>query len=1371
MNETPRPQIPARRFIAPDIDPPADEFGFLADRFIPSTLTVGELLTPPATLVVSAPWTGKTFVAKQLELYFTTKEVQEEVINPYGRFFHATLFESRLAVDVPRWWEKWLTSTKNALWIIDAVDEDVRRGGDAIYRILGRLEDLQPQDRNRLRVVIFTRESEEPSEVRDKLRELYPNGGSREPTGLQVVRLAPLSSLDARELLGGDPGRFDRVCQIITRNQLQDIAWYPAVLGALGAEAVDVKLSRQEIWRKVLRRLLIDEKTDDGRSLSVLSVDDRFRAVSRIAMALTLSGHEEVSFEQAGDSTPTLSDIIPRDLQHCEPLRKAATLACNTAVFQRTVTGYRFCQQHVQEWFAAFGLSDLTAKRIRPLMADTEDKPLLRCVGVLRLLHPITSLDDVRDWITELFGGVPPCSDAAPSLVQSIVALDRLQELARQTRFGLSLWKERGLGNLAAPGLGTEVARRLADKSLSFGERRLMIEVAHATNAAEVADAATSLVKDEEEPGQLRVSAAMLLHQIGTDEQFRELEHIVVGGAPSTGAERDLVAVIIRELLTREIWSFAKAAKYAPSASAEIVDMTTMLEYKLKESMTLADARELVLTADWEQIASDRGERATSRSRGPYSVLIEAVELLAKQDSLTHDDYQVLRPIILSKGRLIERVPILHKLPGVFSRDKTARRGLFVSGIEADSPEGGYEGWRWVLTGDDVEWLEELVHQQPDPSKWLLKHLLGMTYHEGVSAPVRTRIREFVAEVDPELVAEFERRREHVLEQQRRIEEEERQRQEEEAAQQIPVTKAVEDILQSPDRPLQHRLWQLASVSLTDEFARPRNVAGSWEDLTPELQTGVLNTCEEALHTCKSTPIPEGGSYPGAIIYESCAFRKVVHTSESYRLDGEQIKRWLQSTLIFSIPDYDAILKNCMAADPVATQDVLLQEIRRTLSSELETSHVASSLPVEYWSERLVAGALQLVRDESLNLKGRCDLARLIAPHAPDGACTLAQSWIEADGDSPESRKAKCAVAIDVLLVVDARRALSELANWDEVQARELLLELRLLWGRGEKSPVRLNEWPSVRLEQLAGILHAHFPADTDPQPEGAHFISPEDGLRELRRQLHVMLFNRGTLDDRAALDRLATKYAEVTAWLQHADANRAVSQVLHPHTIPVVKVIRLLDDALYRLIRSPEDLQRVLLDELAEIQNSVKEHLSSLYMPLNRNDPDLREHLHEDALQTYLYCRLNDRLPGRVLEPETAAYFINRESLGTKNQRLDLKIEAPTISGGKATVVIEVKWVSNAEVGTSLKTQLGEEYLHGVGLKHGIYLVGWACTTRRGIKALGIPARLKYSIPTWMKALRTQAKEVQSTHPNVRIEPFIMDLQWDRRRSGHNRE
>ncbi len=546
--------------------------------------------------------------------------------------------------------------------------------------------------------------------------------------------------------------------------------------------------------------------------------------------------------------------------------------------------------------------------------------------------------------------------------------------------------------------------------------------------------------------------------------------------------------------------------------------------------------------------------------------------------------------------------------------------------------------------------------------------------------------------------------------------------------------------------------------------------------------------CERALVNTDATEIPVGSSFSTAILYEAAAFTWILRNSSTYVLDRPQIDKWLQAVFRMSSPSPEAVLTRCREVDRMATENAILGEMRREMQSGEGPVIVAENLPAELWSKRLAAEAVRLILDESLNPEARASLLRVLAKRAPSEARTIAEARASAPDDGTEAVRALRDAGLDALLKTDPLKAVPQLAERYKQEGPGLLLRMTSLSDHHHRPEAVISSWPSHLLEQLADLLHDAFPPETDPvrQAGVAYSVGREDELREMRGQIPVILLKRGTPEDHAALRRLAERYPGVRRWYDHTQSQQAAHTVLAHITapdgpsaavstnLPVAKVVRLLDDGIYRLIRSVEDLQRVLCEELEGIAGSAKDHLSMLYRPPETSGKgkadgcvqQQRRRLHEDALQAYVFCRLNDRLAGRVLD-NPAVVFINREPLASKDQRLDIKVEAPTVDGLPVAVIIEIKWSDNPEVSTSLTEQLGEEYLVGQNLSHGIYLVGWNGGTKWRQRAPGQRPHVPYTLEGCLAALLSQAQDYRDTRPALRIVPMVIDLQWKRRVTG----
>jgi hypothetical protein len=233
----------------------------------------------------------------------------------------------------------------------------------------------------------------------------------------------------------------------------------------------------------------------------------------------------------------------------------------------------------------------------------------------------------------------------------------------------------------------------------------------------------------------------------------------------------------------------------------------------------------------------------------------------------------------------------------------------------------------------------------------------------------------------------------------------------------------------------------------------------------------------------------------------------------------------------------------------------------------------------------------------------------------------------------------------------------------------------------------------------------------------------------------------------------------------KEASATIARATPVEQPRLSVERIVELLDNADYRLVRSDDDLLEAVLETLGRINNDISHDLAMLYAKPARvqrtrrhkalRRPNGRQHLEEDALQSYIRRRLVDLLP-RVVDPGVKVELL-REDQVRHRRRLDLRILAPCLDANQACVIIEIKWSDNRKVGTSLTEQLGTQYLLGEQRTHGIYLVGWCgtCGWTRNRKH-----RSRQELP---QALVRQARRFCQRHRNrhIRIEAFVLDAEW----------
>jgi hypothetical protein len=357
--------------------------------------------------------------------------------------------------------------------------------------------------------------------------------------------------------------------------------------------------------------------------------------------------------------------------------------------------------------------------------------------------------------------------------------------------------------------------------------------------------------------------------------------------------------------------------------------------------------------------------------------------------------------------------------------------------------------------------------------------------------------------------------------------------------------------------------------------------------------------------------------------------------------------------------------------------------------------------------------------------------------------------------------------AINELLRFDVETA------WPLIQARvaesgkQALIDLPALYDTSYRQRAfDASPWSAQRLLELARMLYELFPPLKGEQLDG--WVTPDKELVWLRERIPCILANRSTADDRQVLAQLVHEQPAIRSWFSQVEAISVAGRELDPMsggpilgiaargTLPIAKVLDLLDNPGFRMVRQSDDLQEVLAELLDEIGLQVGRFSDLLFVPGNETTP---KHVSEAALQAYLACRLTDLLPQRVGEGTTEVIIV-REPRENFRRRTDLLVKVPTIFATLAEVVIEVKWSDNRTgkgVSNSLCEQLGNQYLLAEQRTHGVFMVGWAERVSWR-KAAG---KKPTTIDELRQALSQQAADYKLNHPGIKIIPVVTDFRW----------
>lgn len=1327
--------LPRRIFLDGVQKPLTDPFdGFV--RPIGKILSVQELLAYSAVLVVAPPLTGKSFVAKQLERVLTLEPSSEAF--PWRGPCERTSFEisgrtTRLA---PLWWESWQGGTEQAWWLVDALDEDERRGDRRAQEILDLVRSLPLEARSRLHLILFSRLNEVPAWCEEQLPKLE---------GFRKVRLAGLTRDEARTLVGSE--RFDHVCNLIRNSRLQSLASYPSVLEHLRKQPADASLTEEEVWRGVLMDLLQGRRRDPF--LSPLE-PERFEVAQRLAAIVTFCGEQALRL-----NTPGLEGLLPARAQHLGDLRLAAEeVVGKTAIFERSADGFRFAQDHVRQWLTAFALQEMPLLQVRPLLTLESGKLDPSHEGVMSFLAKISKHSEVRDWIFAEHGGLPDSESIPWSLDGAIRALDRLQESARLSTWGLRMWGEDRLGSFKIDGLGGEVARRLEGADLLPTEQQFLFDVASAIEAAEVLPIAVRLVQAPEQDQRVRAQGADFVASFGGREHLEPLAEWVLSISETDEHDDAVLSTLAASFYTQGLWTFEETADFALSRPSLGRDW---LHYRLAEDLSLDQARWLLR------------ERVLSNPDLPLQRLMtEALNRLKDQETLCESDIELLVPLVFRWESLIpgEGAQLLRSL----QKSARARREIFSEGLLRDPQCQGDKTWLWlhVLSGEDAEWLLSLLRRTEERPSWLLQSLYFTAYRSGSSLRIRRSIRRALQTYDEELLRQLDKNRKQWTDMERR----QRQRSQREAQRIFELEPLVWETLENEDIELRHKMLRLSRCCFEPPGERPSNVSGRWEDLPGELRLEALAVCRRALAECPPTEISEGSTYSSWTSHEAVCFDHLVKEDEAFHLTPELIRKWLPALLRdwVSGSGYEATLRRCFDVDRNLSEDLFFEAVRRSILF-LKSTYTLQNLPRELWSERFSAMLEMVIMDASVEPEVRIECLTQIGRVFPGRAQPIASACAQ----TPEATLRDA--GIDILLMAAPEEGWIRLKRLIENEPPEhVLLRMRALLPNHYGPSAAFSSWTALQLAELEELLLQSFPSESDPKlgsGEGRS-LGEEDDLRSLRREVPRLLYRRNQEGDRAVLDRLAYDYPHIRHWLTQAQAEDGAEGMLaelgwergHLGTgrkIELEELVKVLLDARYRLLRTTGDLWKVLQEQLQLISLESKQHLSVLYHPRPRKKGEKRKHLQEDALQAYLYIRLNDRLPvvlgttGWKVEPA-----VNREPLAARDTRNDIKVQAPSINGGLLTVIIEIKWSDHRDVSTSLVNQLGKGYLLENNLTHGIYLVGWSDDTKPWKSTLGSASEPRSSREAWQKSLTEQAELFCQAHPELRITPLVVDLTWE---------
>lgn len=258
-----------------------------------------------------------------------------------------------------------------------------------------------------------------------------------------------------------------------------------------------------------------------------------------------------------------------------------------------------------------------------------------------------------------------------------------------------------------------------------------------------------------------------------------------------------------------------------------------------------------------------------------------------------------------------------------------------------------------------------------------------------------------------------------------------------------------------------------------------------------------------------------------------------------------------------------------------------------------------------------------------------------------------------------------------------------------------------------------LQEVSPFERADLVIWLYKNFPKADDESNGEAHFKTSRDYVGELRQQLLGSLIGEGTKDSLQALQFLVTQVPDLNSdWMLFEARKKVVENNYVPLSPDELRNI--LQNGEKRLVRSSEELLKVILESLNRFQDKLKGNnpVSYFLWDKQRNGEDEKSkflHKDENAFSDFVKMHLDYDLQG-------AGIIVNREVEIKKStgkgtgERTDIFIQVsnPEYFQKPFTVVVEAKGCWHSELKTAMETQLIGRYLEKRKSDCGIFLVGW---------------------------------------------------------------
>jgi hypothetical protein len=311
-------------------------------------------------------------------------------------------------------------------------------------------------------------------------------------------------------------------------------------------------------------------------------------------------------------------------------------------------------------------------------------------------------------------------------------------------------------------------------------------------------------------------------------------------------------------------------------------------------------------------------------------------------------------------------------------------------------------------------------------------------------------------------------------------------------------------------------------------------------------------------------------------------------------------------------------------------------------------------------------------------------------------------------------------------------------ATADELKT-EAITAVAVGWMKGDPKSAWTLIWPlmqqdeefgQVMVHRLSGPIHepARFLSEIDvelladffiwmaerysyPPPNDTEDYKPTKPVYEqhLKNDALEHMKKRGSFKAVAAIQRVMKAlphYEWLRAHLDEADLQaRAVTW--NPFT--VLELRAFMASISNRLVGSENDLQEILLESLARLQQDLRGETPCARFLWDVNG-NLAQPKEEDALSDFIVTHLRRDISSRGIVVNREVQIRRSNPQGEPGQRTDIHVNAISSIDSRPvlTLIIEVKGCWHQELKTAMETQLRDRYLKENCTRTGIYVAGW---------------------------------------------------------------